>query len=227
MNYLRVRAALIVAELRGSSARASARCAPLLWPRSRLASQRSAGACPRRSSARTTPHSGQRPDSGARRPSRWTAGARYGARYDDGAVRHLSGVRTGRGVAQPGSAPALGAGGRWFESSRPDHFPQKSSETGRKQALRAQHCARCLLPTIARAGRGSYGRTAPLGARPGALVTGEGSATSGAAPAGSVGWQPARAAQHPCQRPRPHLFRLEGWRRGGGGDRGLPLVSCP
>ena len=27
-----------------------------------------------------------------------------------------------RGVAQPGSAPALGAGGRWFESSRPDHF---------------------------------------------------------------------------------------------------------
>ena len=30
---------------------------------------------------------------------------------------------TSRGVAQPGSAPALGAGGRWFESSRPDHFP--------------------------------------------------------------------------------------------------------
>ena len=25
-----------------------------------------------------------------------------------------------RGVAQPGSAPALGAGGRWFKSSRPD-----------------------------------------------------------------------------------------------------------
>ncbi len=25
-----------------------------------------------------------------------------------------------RGVAQPGSAPALGAGGRWFESSLPD-----------------------------------------------------------------------------------------------------------
>ena len=30
-------------------------------------------------------------------------------------------VPSGRGVAQPGSAPALGAGGRWFESSRPDH----------------------------------------------------------------------------------------------------------
>src|SRR5271156_2937155 len=29
-----------------------------------------------------------------------------------------------RGVAQPGSAPALGAGGRWFKSSRPDQsFP--------------------------------------------------------------------------------------------------------
>jgi hypothetical protein len=29
-----------------------------------------------------------------------------------------------RGVAQPGSAPALGAGGRWFESSRPDQISQ-------------------------------------------------------------------------------------------------------
>ena len=29
---------------------------------------------------------------------------------------------SGRGVAQPGSAPALGAGGRWFESSRPDQL---------------------------------------------------------------------------------------------------------
>ena len=44
---------------------------------------------------------------------------------------HLSGVsRAGlksvkqqcRGVAQPGSAPALGAGGRRFKSYRPDHF---------------------------------------------------------------------------------------------------------
>lgn len=26
-----------------------------------------------------------------------------------------------RGVAQPGSAPAWGVGGRWFKSSRPDH----------------------------------------------------------------------------------------------------------
>ncbi len=26
-----------------------------------------------------------------------------------------------RGVAQPGSVSALGAGGRWFESNHPDH----------------------------------------------------------------------------------------------------------
>jgi hypothetical protein len=37
-------------------------------------------------------------------------------------------VLQGRGVAQPGSAPALGAGGRWFESSRPDHFTRKSPQ---------------------------------------------------------------------------------------------------
>ena len=37
--------------------------------------------------------------------------------------------RFGRGVAQPGSAPAWGAGGRKFESSRPDH----------NQAVRQHH----------------------------------------------------------------------------------------
>src|SRR5690348_12806727 len=30
-------------------------------------------------------------------------------------------ARLVRGVAQPGRVPALGAGCRWFESSRPDH----------------------------------------------------------------------------------------------------------
>src|ERR1700741_2306706 len=30
----------------------------------------------------------------------------------------------GRGVAQPGSASHWGGGGRWFESSRPDHRTQ-------------------------------------------------------------------------------------------------------
>lgn len=33
-----------------------------------------------------------------------------------------SNVRGNRDVAQLGSASALGAEGRWFESSRPDHF---------------------------------------------------------------------------------------------------------
>jgi hypothetical protein len=32
-----------------------------------------------------------------------------------------SNFHTGRGVAQPGSALAWGASGRWFKSSRPDH----------------------------------------------------------------------------------------------------------
>ena len=31
-----------------------------------------------------------------------------------------------RGVAQPGSAPALGAGGRRFKSYRPDQFKMKN-----------------------------------------------------------------------------------------------------
>src|ERR1700690_2182170 len=32
-------------------------------------------------------------------------------------------IESSRGVAQPGSAPALGAGGPRFKSARPDHFP--------------------------------------------------------------------------------------------------------
>src|SRR5438045_9755979 len=32
----------------------------------------------------------------------------------------------GRGVAQPGSASHWGCGGRWFESSRPDHSSTES-----------------------------------------------------------------------------------------------------
>ena len=31
-------------------------------------------------------------------------------------------IGLGRGVAQPGSAPEWGSGGRWFKSSRPDHW---------------------------------------------------------------------------------------------------------
>ena len=35
---------------------------------------------------------------------------------------------SGRGVAQFGSAPAWGAGGRWFESSLPDHERRDGKE---------------------------------------------------------------------------------------------------
>src|SRR4051812_8461238 len=35
-------------------------------------------------------------------------------------LRYTCGIRTARGVAQSGSAPEWGSGGRWFESSRPD-----------------------------------------------------------------------------------------------------------
>ena len=36
-----------------------------------------------------------------------------------------------RGVAQPGSAPVLGTGGRKFESCRPDQFSKTQSSIGR------------------------------------------------------------------------------------------------
>lgn len=53
-----------------------------------------------------------RPDQ-RRREALLRLSARSGAWYD----RHV------RGVAQPGSAPDWGSGGRWFKSSRPDHLP--------------------------------------------------------------------------------------------------------
>ena len=40
---------------------------------------------------------------------------------------------SGRGVAQPGSAPAWGAGGRQFESGRPDHLANQRSATCAKE----------------------------------------------------------------------------------------------
>ena len=53
-----------------------------------------------------------------------TVGVQERNKRNCGAVGNCSKIRVtqSRGVAQPGSAPALGAGGRWFESSRPDHF---------------------------------------------------------------------------------------------------------
>ncbi len=44
-----------------------------------------------------------------------------------GDANHAGTSQQSRGVAQPGSAPASGAGGRRFESSRPDHSFQSAS----------------------------------------------------------------------------------------------------
>ena|SRR5450432_2586225 len=64
----------------------------------------------------------------------------------------------GRGVAQPGSAPAWGAGGRKFESSRPDHYrlrPVPHVRAGFFVGCRA------LLPTLR--GLGKSGSVRPRG----------------------------------------------------------------
>lgn len=45
-----------------------------------------------------------------------------------------------RGVAQLGSASALGAEGRWFESSHPDQFVCGGSSIGRAVAFQATCC---------------------------------------------------------------------------------------
>ena len=42
------------------------------------------------------------------------------SQFGTSTVIRIDGWRCQRGVAQSGSAPALGAGGRWFESSRPE-----------------------------------------------------------------------------------------------------------
>src|SRR5579871_4106184 len=60
---------------------------------------------------------------GMRRGWRDTGGTGTGSR------RTAIEWRSGRGVAQPGSAPAWGAGGRVFESLRPDHEIKKLAHT--------------------------------------------------------------------------------------------------
>src|SRR5262249_40269288 len=51
-----------------------------------------------------------------------------------------------RGVAQPGSAPALGAGGRWFKSNRPDHHPLQSTERIPQISADRNHTLGSLIP---------------------------------------------------------------------------------
>ena len=52
--------------------------------------------------------------------ARWERGAALTAKPVAVEFCLRRGYRRDRGVAQLGSAPALGAGGRWFKSSRPD-----------------------------------------------------------------------------------------------------------
>src|SRR4029079_12883293 len=64
------------------------------------------------------------PSPATRHRARLEVNASGAAHLRDSAPRHRFAAPQvlGRGVAQPGSAPAWGAGGRWFKSSRPDHF---------------------------------------------------------------------------------------------------------
>src|SRR5438046_1611862 len=56
----------------------------------------------------------------------------------------------GRGVAQLGSAPAWGAGGRWFKSSRPDHpLPRRALRMLGVVAYRTAAAAASVLPARA------------------------------------------------------------------------------
>ncbi len=57
--------------------------------------------------------------------------------------------RFGRGVAQPGSALDWGSRGRWFESSRPDHIPEREMALGHQSGgLAVLGCVgRCVSKT--------------------------------------------------------------------------------
>jgi hypothetical protein len=83
------------------------------------------------------PHS---PESLLNYPSRYSEPAGLPKRLSTTAHthhRHLIATHV-RGVAQSGSAPGSGPGGRRFESSRPDHLTQKS------RSLQALHPSRSL-----------------------------------------------------------------------------------
>ena len=70
----------------------------------------------------------------------------------------------GRGVAQPGRAPASGAGGRRFESSPPDHQINNLAAIRRFQLASGKQRGSRRRDFLA-SGRGSYDRPAGHGAR--------------------------------------------------------------
>ena len=80
---------------------------------------------------------------GARRPARLSGVGRSGAR-----------LRVRRGVAQSGSAPVWGTGGRRFKSGRPDQFPRSNEHS------EAGVCPRLVATMVATdAGNGVHWRT--------------------------------------------------------------------
>ena len=86
-------------------------------------------------------------------------------------ARILLSLYFGRGVAQPGSAPQWGCGGRRFESSRPDHkfvlrkdSPMRLSYSRQEVRSRALHSGFCdaldepgRRPGFVHSGRGLVG----------------------------------------------------------------------
>ena len=128
-----------------------------------------------------------------------------------------------RSVAQHGSAPALGAGGRWFESSRSDHHKNKrSAVTGwplfvfsaAKICLRAQEqtcsasgqAGQCRICPAAAAGEGR-GMPVSAGRRLGGSPAGM--QRQYAAPSGKKKGQPALQQAAPALRLRQGLWQ---WR---------------
>ena len=63
------------------------------------------------------------------------------------------GTAHGRGVAQSGSAPVLGTGGREFESRRPDHLLIFSQILAQVRVYMAREIRQLVLPPCAVWGR--------------------------------------------------------------------------
>ena len=111
----------------------------------------------------------------ARRPSEAAPLCSKRAR-PHGVCRRVRYDRPCRGVAKPGIASALGAEDRWFESSRPDHFPAVSSRPALSVSRRdragaynraspsAHEGASCRRPF--RGGRSLSARSAQLSSPP-------------------------------------------------------------
>jgi hypothetical protein len=74
-----------------------------------------------------------------------------------------------RGVAQLARAPALGAGGRWFKSSHPDHFLEMDlvrRSLPRDTSASAVACVGRRVPNGTRLARPASAGLAPKGRRP-------------------------------------------------------------